>query len=153
MGIGEGDKAPRFTLPDHDGTLVTLDGLLEKGPVVVFFYPKDETPGCTAEACSFRDAYEDFQDVGASVVGISSDSSASHRRFREKHGFPYLLLSDAGGKVRAEWGVPKTLGFLDGRSTYVLDKSGVVRHVLHSQLKVKKHVGEALDMVKRLRSA
>ncbi len=151
MGIGQGDTAPRFTLPDHDGTLVTLDGLLEKGPVVVFFYPKDETPGCTAEACSFRDAYEDFQDAGASVVGISSDSSASHRRFREKHGFPYLLLSDAGGKVRAEWGVPKTLGFLDGRSTYVLDKGGIVRHVLHSQLMVKKHVGQALDVVKRLR--
>ena len=151
MGIREGDTAPRFTLPDHDGTLVTLDALLEKGPVVVFFYPKDETPGCTVEACSFRDAYEDFQEAGASVIGISSDSSASHRRFRDKHGFPYLLLSDTGGKVRAEWGVPKTLGILEGRSTYVLDKAGVVVHVLHSQLKVKKHVGEALDMVKRLR--
>ncbi len=151
MGIREGDTAPRFTLPDQDGTLVTLDALLEKGPVVVFFYPKDETPGCTAEACSFRDSYEDFQDAGASVVGVSSDSSASHRRFRDKHGFPYVLLSDEKGRVRAEWGVPKTLGILDGRSTYVVGKDGVVRHVLHSQLMVKKHVAEALDVVKRLR--
>lgn len=148
--IRTGDPAPRFSLAAHDGTAVTLDQLLAKGPVVVFFYPKDETPGCTAEACAFRDSYDAFQDAGASVVGISSDSASSHQRFREKHGFPFLLLSDEGGRIRELYGVPKTLGLLDGRSTYVIDRDGVVRHAFHSQLRATKHVDEALEVVKRL---
>lgn len=148
--LRRGDRAPSFELPSQDGASVALDGLRAAGPVVVFFYPKDETPGCTAEACSFRDSYDVFQEVGATVVGISSDSSASHRRFADKHGFPFLLLSDPGGKVRAQFGVPKTLGLFDGRSTYVIDREGVVRHVFHSQLKATKHVDEALEAVRGL---
>lgn len=149
-GIGRGDRAPRFQLPDKDGKEVALDELLLKGPVVVFFYPKDGTTGCTAEACSFRDSYEAFQEAGASVVGMSSDSSASHRRFSDKHGFPFLLLADADGVVRKQFGVPKTLGIIDGRSTYVIDRAGIVRHAFHSQLQATKHVGEALDAVMTL---
>ena len=129
---------------------VRLDDLLKKGPVVVFFYPKDETMGCTAEACAFRDSYDVFQDAGASVVGISSDSASSHRRFADKHGFPFLLLSDRGGSVRAEFGVPKTLGMLPGRSTYVIDRAGVVRHAFHSQLFATKHAAEAVEAIKSL---
>jgi peroxiredoxin Q/BCP len=150
MGIAAGDTAPSFNLASQDGSSVSLDALLEKGPVVVFFYPKDETPGCTAEACAFRDSYDVFQEAGASVVGISSDSAASHKRFADKHGFPFLLLADADGAVRAHYGVPKTLGVLQGRSTYVIDKGGTVRHVFHSQLFATKHVAEALAALKRL---
>ncbi|NUP04761.1 MAG: peroxiredoxin [Polyangiaceae bacterium] len=149
-GIGRGDRAPRFELSAQDGKSVSLEQLLEKGPVVVFFYPKDETPGCTKEACSFRDSYDTFQEHGASVVGISSDSAASHRRFADKHGFPFLLLSDPEGAVRKQFGVPKTLGILDGRSTYVIDKGGVVQHVFHSQIMASKHVDEAIAALKSL---
>ena len=145
-----GEPAPRFSLPADDGSTVSLDALLAKGPVVVFFYPRDETAGCTAQACAFRDSYEVFQEAGASVVGISSDSVASHRRFRDKHGFPYVLLADEGGRVRASFGVPRTLGILDGRSTYVIAKDGVVRHVFHSQLRATKHVDEAVAAVRAL---
>lgn len=150
MGTSVGERAPSFNLSSQDGSSVSLETLLEKGPVVVFFYPKDETPGCTAEACAFRDQYDVFQEAGASVVGISSDSAASHRRFADKHGFPFLLLSDGDGRVRASFGVPKTLGFLQGRSTYVIDKKGIVRHVFHSQLFATKHVSEALSALKTL---
>jgi peroxiredoxin Q/BCP len=145
-----GDKAPSFDLPGADGQTVSLASLLEKGPVVVFFYPKDETPGCTAEACSFRDAWDGFKKLGASVVGISRDSAASHASFRDHHQLPYLLLSDRDGAVRKAFGVPKTLGLLDGRSTYVIDKSGVVKKAFHSQLRATRHVDEALEALKTL---
>src|ERR1700760_5008647 len=107
-GIQVGDKAPDFTLPRQDGTTVSLRDLLGQGggrAVVLYFYPKDDTPGCTAEACSFRDAYEDFKDAGAEVVGISSDSSDSHQAFASKHRLPFTLLSDADGAVRKLYGV------------------------------------------------
>lgn len=149
-GIAVGDKAPQFELVEAAGNTVKLEELLQKGPVVVFFYPKDDSPGCTREACSFRDSYDTFQDAGASVVGISSDSEASHRHFRDKHGFPFLLLSDPGGRVRKAFGVPKTLGIIDGRSTYIIDRSGVVRYVFHSQIQVNKHVDEAIGAVRSL---
>ena len=149
-GIAAGDKAPGFELVESAGTAIKLEDLLAKGPVVVFFYPKDDSPGCTREACSFRDSYDAFQDAGASVVGISSDSEASHRKFRDKHGFPFLLLSDPGGRVRKAFGVPKTLGILDGRSTYIIDRNGVVRYAFHSQIQVNKHVDEAISAVRAL---
>jgi thioredoxin-dependent peroxiredoxin len=150
MGIGIGDRAPRFALSDSDGKTIELEALLEKGPLVIFFYPRDETPGCTKEACSFRDNYAVFEELGAQVVGISSDSSSSHRRFSDKFRFPFPLLSDEGGKTRKAFGVPKTLGILDGRSTYVIDTKGVVRGVFHSQLQVTKHVDEAAAAVRAL---
>lgn len=148
--ITVGDAAPEFSLPSAKGESVSLKSLLQKGPVVVFFYPKDETAGCTAQACSFRDAYEDFKKAGAEVVGISSDSTMSHESFASNHRLPYVLLSDEGQKVRKLFGVPTTLGFLPGRVTYVIDAQGKVRHVFNSQLNVKKHVDEALRVLKTL---
>lgn len=139
--------APDFTLPDQDGTPVHLADL-QGGWVVVYFYPADDTPGCTAESCSFRDSHEDFVDAGARVIGISSDSVSSHRAFADKHGLPFTLLADEGGTVRNEWGVGKTLGLLPGRVTYVIDPEGVVRHRFSSQFKPKKHIDEALAVIR-----
>jgi peroxiredoxin Q/BCP len=97
---------------------------------VVYFYPADDTPGCTAEACAFRDSHEDFVDAGALVIGISGDSAESHEKFADKHSLPFTLLSDRGGAVRKLYGVKKTLGFLPVRATYVLsgNSSAVKRH-------------------------
>ena len=105
MTLALGDRAPDFTLPDAGGKSISLHDLEGKGPIVVFFYPKDDTPGCTVEACSFRDRFDAFVEAGAAVVGISSDPPDSHGRFAQKHGLPMTLLSDVDGKVRAAWGV------------------------------------------------
>lgn len=150
MAIREGDAAPDFTLPKQDGTAVRLHDLIQKGPVVLYFYPKDDTPGCTAEACSFRDSYEDFKDAGAEVVGVSSDSADKHRAFADKHRLPFTLVADEGGKVRKAYGVPSTLGLLPGRVTYVIDRSGKVVHVFNSQINARKHVREALAALRAM---
>jgi peroxiredoxin Q/BCP len=147
-----GQIVPDLSLPDKDGQLVRLSELYATGPVVVFFYPKDETPGCTAEACAFRDAHQDFVDAGATVVGISSDSEESHRAFASNHRLPYTLLADKGGAARKAWNVPKTLGIIDGRVTYVIDKGGVLLHMFSSQIRATKHVGEALDAIRKASS-
>lgn len=118
--------------------------------VVLFFYPKDETPVCTKEACSFRDAYEDFVQAGAVVIGVSSDPAESHRAFAAGHRLPFVLLTDHDGSLRKAYGVPKTLGILPGRVTYVIDKEGVVRHIFSSQLSAERHVTEALNVVRQL---
>ena len=120
-----------------------------KKAVVLYFYPKDDTPGCTAESCSFRDQYEAFKDAGAEVIGVSSDSAESHARFAEKHRLPFVLLADRGGAVRKQYGVPATLGLLPGRVTFVIDRDGVVRHVFNSQFQATKHVAEALTALQR----
>lgn len=148
--LGVGDRIPRFSLPDADGRLVASDDLLGKGPVVIYFYPKDDTPGCTAEACSFRDEYEVFKDAGAEVVGLSGDGREAHAAFRAKHRLPFLLLSDEANAVRKAFGVKATLGLLPGRTTYVVDPQGVIRHKFDSQLFARKHVSEALEAVRRL---
>jgi thioredoxin-dependent peroxiredoxin len=145
--LGIGSKAPDFTLPSQSGEMVNLTDLLDRKPVVLFFYPKDNTPGCTKEACAFRDDYEEFGKLDAEVVGISSDSVESHRSFAKKHGLPFTLLSDEGGKVRKLYGVSNTLGLFPGRVTYVLDEQGVIRHVFSSQLDTKRHVEEALKVL------
>ncbi len=153
MAISVGDKAPDFTLPKQDGTQVTLQGLLQKAAVVLYFYPMDDTSGCTAQACTFRDSYEDFKEAGAEVVGISSQSVKSHESFAEKNRLPFTLVADEGGKVRKLYGVPKSLGILPGRVTYVIDRKGIVRHVFNSYLGFKQHAKEALDVLKRLAAA
>lgn len=142
-----GDKAPEFELTAHTGGAVSLKRFIGKKPVIVYFYPMDDTPGCTAESCAFRDSYEDFSDAGAEVIGISSDSPESHRRFAERHRLPFALLTDDGGAVRKLFGVPSTLGLLPGRVTYVIDKQGIVRHIFSSQFNPKKHVQEALRVL------
>jgi peroxiredoxin Q/BCP len=150
MTLAIGDKAPDFSLPTHDGKLVSLSDSVGKRAVVVFFYPKDDTPGCTVEACAFRDRYDAFAEAGAEVIGISSDSGASHEKFAGKHKLPMTLLTDADGKVRALYGVKKTFGLLPGRATFVIDRAGRIQHVFVSQLRVKDHSAQALDVVKRL---
>jgi peroxiredoxin Q/BCP len=142
--IGVGDAVPDFGLPDQTGKIVTLRDLLTVGCLVLYFYPKDDTPGCTTEACTFRDKHEAFLNAGARVVGVSSDDVESHRRFAEKCQIPFQLLSDRGGALRARFGVPKTLGLLDGRVTYVIDANGIVRHIFDSQIRARRHVDEAL---------
>lgn len=148
--ISVGDSAPAFALLDQAGKTISLADFKGQRNVVVYFYPKDDTPGCTAESCSFRDHYTAFQDAGAEVLGISSDNEQSHRAFADKHRLPFSLLADVGGNVRKAFGVPKSLGLLQGRVTYVIDKQGVVRHVFNSQLNFTKHVDEALAVLKRL---
>ena len=142
-GVKAGDRAPEFALPDANGKEVRLADLRGK-PVVLYFYPKDDTPGCTKEACTFRDQYEDFKDAGAVVIGVSSDSGDSHRKFAEKYKLPFTLVSDRDGAVRKRYGVPATLGLLPGRVTFVIGADGVVRHVFNSQLAATRHVEEAL---------
>lgn len=149
-GLSTGDTAPDFALPDQDGNLTALASFRDQKNVVVYFYPKDDTPGCTKESCSFRDQYAAFSDVGAEVLGISSDSITSHKAFAEKHNLPFRLLSDRSGVVRRAYRVPQTLGMLPGRVTYIIDKAGVIRHAFNSQLNPTKHVEEALKVLKTL---
>ncbi len=148
--VQAGDTAPDFTLPDQNDASIALHDLTGNGPVVIYFYPKDETAGCTAEACSFRDSYEVFQAAGAQVIGISGDSSVSHRQFAVRHRLPFTLLSDAGNRVRRHYGVPATLGIIPGRVTYILDRRGVVRHIFNSQTGFARHVSEALAVIEQL---
>jgi thioredoxin-dependent peroxiredoxin len=145
-----GSLAPDFTLPSQSGEMVSLGDFLGKRPVVIFFYPKDNTSGCTKEVCSFRDSFEELGKLDAEVIGISSDSVESHKGFAEKHELPFTLLSDEGGKVRRLYGVPTTLGLLPGRVTYVIDREGVVRNVFSSQIAVERHVEEALKTLASL---
>jgi peroxiredoxin Q/BCP len=130
---------------------VRLSDYRGKSEVVLFFYPKDNTPGCTAEACTFRDSHEAFREAGAEVIGVSSDSAESHRKFAERFHLPFVLLTDVDGGLRARYGVPRTLGFFPGRVTYLIDRDGIVRHIFSSQMQPKRHVAEALDVLQRLR--
>lgn len=149
--IGVGDPAPDFTLPTATGEPLSLGQFRGRSEVVLFFYPKDQTPTCTAEACAFRDSYEVFRDAGAVVIGVSGDSIESHRRFAGRHRLPFPLLSDADGALRARYGVPKTLGIFPGRVTYLIDRNGIVRHIFASQLQPAQHVEEALRVLKQIR--
>ena len=138
-----GDMAPDFTLTSQSGAPVSLRDLLVEKDIVLYFYPRDNTAVCTAEACAFRDSYELFKDAGAEVIGISSDSVESHQQFAAAHQLPFLLLSDTDGLIRKRYGVPTAFG-LPGRVTYVIDRRGVVRHICFSQFTSQKHVDEAL---------
>jgi len=146
--LSTGDSMPDSTLVGPDGPTKLRDRIGK--PLVVYFYPKDETYGCTKEACGFRDQYEAFVEAGADVIGVSRDDAASHAKFRDHHHLPFTLLSDPGGDVAASWGVRTTLG-IPGRSTFVFDKSGVVRHRFDSNLRFGKHVDEALEVIKTLK--
>ncbi|KAF0903818.1 hypothetical protein E2562_029922 [Oryza meyeriana var. granulata] len=148
--VSKGSPAPNFTLKDQDGKTVSLSKFKGK-PVVVYFYPADETPGCTKQACAFRDSYEKFKKAGAEVIGISGDDSASHKEFKKKYKLPFTLLSDEGNKVRKEWGVPADLfGTLPGRQTYVLDQKGVVQYIYNNQFQPEKHIDETLKILQNL---
>lgn len=146
-----GDILPDdITLPDADGNLVRLADHRGNQNLVLYFYPKDDTPGCTTQACTFRDLYADFLDQGAQVYGVSHDGGRAHAAFAQKYNLPFPLLSDRGGALRRRLGVPKSLGFIPGRVTYVIDKEGVVRHVFNSQSQAAQHVHEALQVLESL---
>jgi peroxiredoxin Q/BCP len=147
MSLSVGERMPEFSLPSQSGELVDNSALVGK-PLVIYFYPKDETMICTRESCGFRDSYEAFRAVGADVIGISSDSVESHRGFAAHHRLPFRLLSDVGGTVRKLFGVPRTLGLIPGRVTYVFDAKGIVRHVFSSQFTAQGHIQEALRALK-----
>lgn len=146
--LKKGDKAPELTLPDQDGSSVSLSDIWKERVLVLYFYPQDHTLGCTQEACAFRDGYEDLREAGAEVLGISADDASSHRRFREEHELPFRLLSDENGEARKAFGVPSTFGLLPGRATFIIGKDGKVLSVFNSQLRFKKHFAHALKVVK-----
>jgi peroxiredoxin Q/BCP len=153
MAIQVGDEAPDFPFTHKDGSPVSLKSLLQKKAVVLYFYPRDNTPGCTAEACSFRDAYEAFTEAGAEVIGVSSDGASTHEAFASKHRLPFTLVSDEDGSLSKRYGVPRSfLGLLPGRVTYVIDRQGIVQHVFNSQLQASRHITEALEVINRLKS-
>ena len=144
-----GQKIPLFKLLNQDGKLVDIANYVGK-PIVIYFYPKDDTPGCTKEACTFRDGYERFSHAGVHVFGISADSVESHKSFGQKYSLPYDLLSDKNNKVRNLFGVPADLfGFIPGRVTYVVDNDGIVRHIINNQLNPVKHVEESLQEIEK----
>ena len=147
-----GDAIPHFTLPDQQGQ--SFDSRQLAGQIaVIYFYPKDDTPGCTAEACSFRDQFEDFTDKGAEVIGISADTPKKHAAFAEKHQLPFTLLSDISNTVRKSFGVPKSmLGLVPGRVTYIVDGEGIIRHIFNSQFQPAQHVKESLKVIEELQS-
>lgn len=118
--------------------------------LVLYFYPKDETAGCTAQACSFRDSYEDFLEAGAQVVGVSMDTAADHESFASNHRLPFPLIADTDRSLAEAYGVSLAMGLLPGRVTFVIDRAGVVRMVFESQIRARKHVEEALKMVRQL---
>jgi peroxiredoxin Q/BCP len=150
MALQIGDKIPHFTVKDSHGNNFDSASIVGKKPSVFYFYPKDNTPGCTAQACSFRDQYEDFKDLGAEVIGISSDSIASHEKFAKQYRLPFILLSDYDKKIRTLFGVkPNLFGLIPGRVTYVADKEGIIRLVFDS-LVAKNHIPKALGMIKKL---
>lgn len=150
MSIEKGEKAPHFQLKDQDGKEFDSKTVVGKKPVVIYFYPKDFTPGCTKEACNFRDSYEDFKEAGAEVIGISNDSEKSHAKFAKKHKLPFVLLSDSNGKVRKKFGIKKSLlGLVPGRETFVINVEGNIVFKFNS-LDASKHMNKALNAVKKI---
>ncbi len=152
MAIQMGDKIPEFSLKDQDGNAFSIASLIGKKVLVVYFYPKDYTPGCTKEACSFRDSYEEFKTLGAEVIGISDDSVSRHLKFSKSYKLPFILLSDSGNKVRKRFGVPSNLfGLIPGRVTYVVDKNGIVVLVFDS-MNASMHIKKAKDTIEKLQN-
>jgi peroxiredoxin Q/BCP len=147
------DKIPVFTLKDQNNNDFSIESFIGKKPMVIFFYPKNFTPGCVREVCAFRDQYQDFQDYGVEVIGISSDGLNSHQKFVEKHNLPFTLLSDSKGKIRKLFGVPSSLlGLLPGRMTFVIDKNGIVIMRFNNQFGAEKHIEESLKALAATRN-
>jgi peroxiredoxin Q/BCP len=150
--IEAGSQVPLFTLPDQNGKEFSLSSVLGKKNLVIYFYPKDDSPGCTKEACSFRDQFEVFNEANAMIIGISGQSVESHKKFAEKYHLNFTLLSDEGDKIRKTFGVPvNMMGMIPGRVTYIVDKSGKVVYVFNSQTQATKHVDEAIRILKEMK--
>ena len=147
-----GSLVPSFSLKDQNGQYFNIESVIGKHNLVIYFYPKDDSPGCTKEACSFRDQFEVFKKEDAIIIGISGQSVKSHLEFAKKHRLNYTLLSDDGNKVRKLFGVPTSfLGLLPGRVTYIVDKQGKVVFIFNSQLNAEKHIEEALRILKEMK--
>jgi peroxiredoxin Q/BCP len=145
-----GDALPDFVRTDHAGATIDTAALRAQGRwIVLFFYPSDFTPACTAQSCAFRDSYGELLSRGAAVIGVSGNGESSHARFAGAMALPYPLLSDADGSLRALLGVPRSLlGLFPGRVTYVADPGGTVRLVFSSQLRAKEHARRALHTLR-----
>ncbi len=150
MTLQIGDPAPDFNLLDQEGCCTSLSSFLGNR-VVIYFYPKDDTPGCTIEVCGFRDKYDLFKILGAEVWGVSNANAKSHRMFAEKNKLPFPLLCDETNSLRKAFGVPKFLGILDGRVTFIIDSEGIIRHVFNDNLNTSAHITEALRVLDEIR--
>ncbi|TRX35621.1 peroxiredoxin [Flavobacterium restrictum] len=151
MALQVGDVIPHFTAKDAQGNDFDSHQYIGKKPLVIYFYPRDNTPGCTAQACSFRDQYEDFTDLGAEVIGISSDTATSHDAFAKRYKLPFILIADVDKSIRKRFGVPTGLfGVMPGRVTYVTDKKGVIILIFDNSLMATKHIPKALAAIKKL---
>jgi len=146
-----GDKITDFTLKNQNNEDFHLKDYLGKSNLVIYFYPKDDTPGCTKEACKFRDEFQDFSDLDAVVIGISSDSTKSHKEFAEKYHLPFTLLADSNKKVRKLFGVPNFSGIIPGRVTYIIDKNGKIVYIFNSMKQAEKHIEKAKEILKSLK--
>ena len=150
MNLRIGDKIPYFRLKDQNNDIRSSEKLNK--PLILFFYPKDDTPGCTIEACGFRDKYDLFKILGAEVWGISNGDSQSHLEFANKHKLQYPLLCDINNTLRRKFGVPKTIGFIEGRVTYIIDSNGIIVHIFEDLLNGPAHIKEAIKALKKLQN-
>ena len=151
--LSVGDICPSFSLLDQHGQVTHSADLIGSQLLVIYFYPKDDTPACTKEACSFRDSHAEFSDLGCKVIGISSDSVSAHLKFAEKHRLNFTLLADVTGEVRKSFGVPRALfGILPGRVTYIIDLQGTVQGIFNSMTDPMGHIAHALETIKSLQS-
>lgn len=149
--LAKGDQVPSFELQDQNGDLFNIDDVVGKKNLVIYFYPMDDTPGCTKEACKFRDEFEVFTDLDAMVIGISGDSPESHTEFIEKYNLPFTLLSDEEGDVWGAFGVKGSfMNMIPGRVTFIVDKKGVIQYVFDSMDNAEQHVSESLTILKGL---
>ncbi len=148
MALKVGDTLPDFKAKDTNGNLFNSQDYIGKHSLVIYFYPKDDTPGCTTQACGFRDNYQEFKDLGAEVIGISSDTVQSHIKFKSKFNLPFILLSDNDKKLRRLFGVENDFLFIPGRQTYVIDHKGVIVMIFNSMSSMI-HIKKALQILKK----
>ena len=148
MKLKIGDQIPSFSLKDQNGNIKTSNKVSKS--LVLFFYPKDDTPGCTIEACGFRDKYDLFKILGAEVWGISNGSIQSHLGFANKNKLQYPLLCDRNNILRKKFGVPKKLGLIEGRVTYIINSDGIIIHIFEDLLNGPAHIKEAIKALKKL---
>ena len=148
MALKVGDKLPNFKAKDNNGNLFDSQDYIGKQALVIYFYPKDETKVCTAQACSFRDNYEEFKDLGAEIIGISADSVQSHFKFKSKFNLPFILLSDNDKKLRKLFGVENDFLIIPGRQTFVVDINGLIIMVFNS-MSGTIHIEKALKVLKK----
>jgi peroxiredoxin Q/BCP len=149
MSISIGDTCPSFSLQNQHGKTINIQDYIGSKNLVIYFYPKDNTPGCTKEACSFRDAMQDLNNLDCEVFGVSADSVTSHKKFADQFRLTFNLLSDEGNTVRKSFKVPANLfGLIPGRVTYVINKDGKVVHIINSQTNPDKHIKETIEMLK-----